>query len=320
MTRYHRGVRAPLVVRSHLAMRLAALAFVATSLAALAPARANKPTLAALAPAADARKAIAIGPAGQLYEPDGNGGWVRTRAGGVAEEVTGAVAAGTTVFAAAKSAPPFKLKAGAWTAVNLGLKAKAILGNGSRVLAAVGKSVFVLDKARPAKLADAPGPVSALAASKTGVLIQTDKGLLKLQGTTWKPIKKGPKGVRALISDRWVLIDRGAFDLKAMKPFVWPTGVHVVEATTLGTNLVAVSVRGKTVELVTIKAGKLAKEAVPIDDPKPIVGLVVDKRARVAIAMRDGRIALRDKGTWSVTMVREELAAPKPGPAPAESP
>ena len=286
------------------------------------PARADKPTLAALAPASDARRAIAIGPAGQLYEPDGKGAWVRTKAGGLAEEVTGATAAGNTVFAAAKGAPPFKLKAGAWTAVNLGLKPKAILGGGSRVLAAVGKSVFALDKQTPTKLADAPGPISALGASSTGVMVQTDKGLMKLEGTTFKPVKKAPKAVRALLSDRWALVDRGAFDLKAMKAFAWPAGVHIIEATTIGNDFVGVSQVGKTVELIRIKAGKTGKierEPVTIDNPKPVVGLVVDKEGRAAIAMRDGRIALRDKGTWTVSEVREELAEPKPGPAPAES-
>jgi hypothetical protein len=290
----------------------------------LAPgvARADAPTLAALAPARDARLAIAIGPAGQVYEPDGKGAWVRTQAGGLAEEVTCAATAGATVIAGAKGAPPFKLKAGAWTALNLGLKAKAILGSGSRALAAVGKSVFALDKPQPTKLADAPPTVTAvtaLGASATGVVIATDKGLMKLQGTAFKPIAKGPKAVRALLSDRWALVDRGAFDLKTMKAILWPVGVQIVEATTLGNDLVGVSMKGKAIELVTVKAGKVVREPVPVDAAKPVVGVVCDKDGRVAIAMRDGRIALRDKGTWSVSEVREELAAPKPGPAPAES-
>ena len=50
-----------------------------------------------------------------------------------------------------------------------------------------------------------------------------------------------------------------------------------------------------------------------------MVGIVVDKKARIAIALRDGRIVLKDGTTWTVSEVREELAAPKPGPAPAES-
>lgn len=291
------------------------LLFVLTATAA----HADKPTLAALAPAADARRAIAIGPAGQLYEPDGKGAWVRTRAGGITEQIVTATAAGTTVIAGAKGAPPFKLKAGAWTALHLGLKAKAIIGGGSRVLAAAGTSVFALDRARPLKLPDAPEAIVALAGSAKGVVIATDKGLLKLQGTAWKPIKKGPKKVRALISDRWALVDRGALDLKTMKAIPWPAGVNIVEATTLGDMFVGVSMHGKTVELVTIKAGKVQREGVEIDRPKPVIGVVVDKKNRVAIAMRDGRIALRDGGMWTVTEVREELEAAKPGPAPAES-
>lgn len=291
----------------------------AAQLASTRVAHADKPTLAALAPAADARLAVAIGPAGQLYEPDGKGSWVRTRGGGITEQVVAASTVGGTVIAGAKGAPPFKLKAGAWTAVNLGLKVRAILGGGSRVLAAVGKSVFALDRARPTKLAEAPAAVLALAASRSGVVIATDAGLMKLHGTTFKPIKKAPKKVRALISDRWVLVDRGAVDLHTMKTIVWPAGIHVVEATTLGDVLVAVSMQGKTVELVTIKRGKVTREKVEIDAPRPIVGIVVDRKDRVAIAMRDGRIALRDGGTWTVTEVREELASPKPGPAPAES-
>lgn len=291
-------------------------------LVASSVARADKPVLAALAPAADAKKCVAIGPEGQVYEPDGKGAWVRTQAGGVAVELVGATAVGGTVIAAAKGAPPFKLHAGAWTAMNLGLKAKAIVGAGSRVLAAVGKSVFALDKAQPLKLADAPGAITALAGGAGSVVAETDKGLVKLQGTAWKPIKQAPKNVRALVSERWVLVDRGVFDLKAMKPIVWPAGVQIVEATTIGGDFVGVSMHGKQVELVTIKAGKVVREPVPVDDPKPIVGVAADRAGGCAIAMRDGRIVLRErgaKGTWTVVEVREELAAPKPGPAPAES-
>jgi hypothetical protein len=289
-------------------------------------AHADKPKLAALAPAADVRRAIAIGPAGQIYEPDGKGAWIRTQAGGITEEIVTATAAGGTVIAGARSAPPFKLKAGAWTALNVGLKARAIVGGGSRVLAAVGKSVFALDRRQPTKLAEAPESVIALAASAKGVVIATDKGLMKLQGTEFKPIKKSPKKVRALVSDRWALVDRGALDLKTMKAIAWPAGITIVEATTLGDNLVGVSLHGKTLELVTLNgatrgkhAGKVEREKVDIDRPKAVVGVVVDKKKRVAIAMRDGRIALRDGTTWTISEVREELAAPRPGPAPAES-
>ncbi|HEY5926336.1 MAG TPA: hypothetical protein VIV11_31840 [Kofleriaceae bacterium] len=286
-------------------------------------AHADKPTLAALAPARDARQAVAIGPAGEVYAPDGNGAWVRTQAGGMAEEVVTATAIGATVIAGAKGSTPFKLKRGAWTALVLPLKTKPILGTGSRVLAVAGKSVFALDKLQPKKLVDVPPEVTvtALGASAAGVMLATDKGLMRIVKGKLAPLKhkKAPKSVRALVNDRWALVDRGVLDLKTLKPYLWPSGVHIVEATTLGNDFIGVSMHGKTVELISIKGGKPVREKVPIDNPKQVVGVVADKQQRVAIALRDGRIALRVRGTWTISEVREELAAPKPGPAPAES-
>jgi hypothetical protein len=307
------GVRALLVIAIVLASDIAS---------------ANKPTLAALAPARDARRAVAIGPAGEVYEPDGKGAWVRTKAGGVAEEVVSASAIGNVVIVGAKRSPPFKLKPSGWSALNVGQKVRATLGSGPRATAIVGTNVFLLDKrvkGMPAKVADMPETVTAVTAvgaSAGGIVIATDKGLLRLVKDKLEPFKhkKAPKSVKALVSDRWALIDRGALDLKTMKPFVWPSGVNIVEATTLGTDLVGVSVHGKKVELITIKRGKPAREEVPIDGPKGVVGVVADKAGRIAIALRDGRIALREKKVWTVTEVREEIAVAKPGPEPAESP
>lgn len=275
--------------------------------------------LAALAPAADARLALAIGPAGQIYEPDGKGTWVRKQAGGVTHEIVTAAGAGNTVVAGAKGAPPFKLKGGAWSVMNVGLRAKAIVGTGSRLLAAVGKRVFALDREKPAKLADAPASVVALAGSANGVVIATESGLMKLVGSSFKPIAKGPKQVRALVSDRWALVERGAFDLQTMRAITWPAGVHVVDATTIDNDLFGVSLHDAALELVTVQRGKVAREPVPVERPSAVAGIVVDAQRRVVIALRDGRIALRDGGTWTVTEVREQLFEAKPGPAPAAS-
>ncbi|NVB76777.1 MAG: hypothetical protein HOV81_00145 [Kofleriaceae bacterium] len=290
------------------------------ALAVAMPAHAAPPTLVALAPAADARKAIAIGPAGQVYEPDGNGAWVRTQAGGVAETLVAATSVGGTVIAGAVGSTPFKLKGGAWTSIHLQLKTKAILGTGSRALAAVGKSIYALDSSQPTKLADAPAPVTALAGGKA-VVAATAKGLLRLAGTAWKPIKKAPRSVNALVSDRFALVDKGVLDLETMKITSWPAGLRVTDATVVGgTAVVGVSVRGKTVELVTVKAGKVERETIPFGDVSPIVGIVGDKAGRVVVATRDGHIGVRDpKGAWTITEVRDELPAAKPGPAPAES-
>lgn len=283
-------------------------------------AHADKPTLVALAPAADARRAVPIGPAGQVYDPDGKGAWIRHRGGGVAEQLVAATTVGTTVIAAAKGAPAFKLKGGAWTSIHLELKGNPILGTGSRVLAAIGKNIYALDRGQPAKLAEAPAPVLALAATATGVIVATPKGLMRLEGIVFKPIKKAPKQVNQLVSDRWALVDRGALDLKTMKTIAWPAGMRVGEATTLaGDTLVAVAVQGKTVELLTVRAGKLEREKIPLDQPKAIIGLAADKAGRVVVACGDGRLAVRDGGVWTITEVRDELPVAKPGPAPAVS-
>ncbi len=280
---------------------------------------AGKATLVALAPASDARRAVPIGPAGEVYEPDGRGTWVRKRAGGTASELVSATTAGGVVIAASKSGPPFKLKAGAWTAMHLGLRARAILGNGSRALAASGKSVFALDKAQPTKLADAPAPVTMLAASTAAAVIATSKGLLRLEGAVWKPIKKAPKSLRALVSERWALVDKGAVDLTTMKTIAWPARVRVGDATSVGDKLYAVGAHGKDLELLTITGGKVLREPIPLPANASIIGIVADREGRIVVATREGKLALRTDATWTASAVSVELDAPKPGPPPALS-
>lgn len=276
-----------------------------------APATADPAKLAALAPAAaDARRALAVGPAGQAYEPDGQGAWIRRRAGGIAADVLGAVSGGRV---AVKDGPPFALGAGGWTAVSLGRNARAVLGAGPRPLAAVGRVVFEL-RTPPVRLAEAPSPVLALAGSPGSVVVQLDTGVVRLDGGVWKPVTVVP-AVVALVSDRWALVAGGAFDFIAGRPIVWPAGFHADAATTVGDDLYAAD----PAELVTVHAGKLAREPVPIDPPAPVVGLVADRAGRVVVAVRDGRLAVRDHGTWTVATVRDELPAARPGSPPAVS-
>jgi len=292
---------------------------VGSTTAAVTIAHAGKPTLVALAPAIDARRAVAIGPAGEVYQPDGKGAWIRTQSGGMAEEVVGAVAAGPTVIAVSKGSLPFKLRATGWSAIGFGPKARPIVGTGSRVLAAVGKSVFALDKGEPAKLADAPTAVIALAASGAGAVIVTTKGLHRLEGGAWKPVKKAPKGVKTLVSDRGALLAKGALDLRSLMTLPGPAGAKIGEATGSGDSLFVVATRGKQTELFTISGSKLERETIPLDKGEPVVGVVADREGRVVVATRDGTIATRIKGTWTNTDVRVEIPAAKPGPAPAAS-
>ena len=292
-------------------------------------ARAEAPKLVAIAsPSPDARNAVAIGPEGQVYEPDGKGNWIRTQAGGVADPLVAVTSASGQVLADAKGNALFKLRDGVWSSVYLDTKLKAILGTGSRALAAVGKTIYALDKGRAVKLGEAPVPVLALAGSRGGVVVSTSKGLMTMKGKTFTPIKKAPKNTRTLVSDRWVLVDRGVIDLKSLKTTAWPAGVRVGDgdatATTTkkGELLIAVGTHGKVTDLYTVsaKTAKLEQETIPFTARVDIVGVIADKAGRVVVGTRDGQLAVRDGGKWTIATVREELPDGKPGPAPAESP
>ena len=76
----------------------------------------------------------------------------------------------------------------------------------------------------------------------------------------------------------------------------------------------------KGIELVTLRAGKVTREPIELDHVAPIVAVATDKAGRIVIATRDGQLALRERGTWTHTQVRDELAPDRPGSPPAVSP
>jgi len=310
--------------------------------------------IAALAPGpkgSDAREALALGPHGEAYEPDGKGTWVRRHAGALSGEVVRATRADALVIAGVEAGPPFGYRpgtavrgdadaVGAWNMIVLGVHAKAIVGRGPRATAAFGKLVFGLDTGKPIKLADAPGVVTALAASASGVVVETDKGLAKLEAKgaaqKWKPIANAPAHVLALLDDRWALVDRGLLDLRTQKVTAWPAGFRVDTAIAVSNELVvAAGLHGNAPELVTLKGATVTREPITAalvaaasgngatklgSGAAAIVSVVADKAGRVVVAMKDGELAVRDKaGTWTLTDVRTELPADRPGSPPAES-
>lgn len=293
----------------------------ATGIASARPA--PGPSLAALAPADDARKAIAIGPAGQVYTPDLTGDWVKTLAISTADTIGLAGRAGGQVVAIGDGVV-YRLAPNGWTAIRLVQKGKAVMSGGSRAVAAVGRQLFALDKTaggEPFKLALAPAPVLAIGSGARSVVIATERGLLRLEGTAWKPVPRGPRRVDRLISDRWALIDRGAVDLRGGRTTPWPQGVSVgIAAPAPDDGLVAVGSTRAGLELLTLAGTKLIRDPITGTAGARAVAVVLDKSGRAIVALTDGRLAQRDRGTWTLTTVREALPPPRPGAAPATSP
>lgn len=274
----------------------------------------------------DVRDAIVLGPHGQVYEPDGHGAWIRHHAGGISNDVVRAARTGARVIVGVEDGPPYayasgKTGDGAWQMIVLGLHAKAILGRGRRATAAVGRQVFVLDSRTPVRLADAPAPVLALAASRTSVVVVTDQGLARLAGKGWKPIANAPRRVTALLDDRWALLDRGLLDLRSQNVTAWPTGFRVSSVGTVDNErVVAAGTLGAQQVVVTLKADTLVLEPIGVKLAS-IVWVSADREGRVVVASSEGQLAVRDQaGAWTATAVRDELPADRPGSPPAVQP
>ena len=283
------------------------------------------PALVALAPADadDARKAIAIGPAGQVYAPAGSGEWIRSQPITTADTLAVVGRAGSSVVAIGEGVV-YRLADNGWSAIRLVQKGKAVMSGGRGSVAAVGRQVFALDRSaggEPAKLALAPGPVLAIGSGQSGVVIQTDRGLLRLAGTVFRPIARAPRRITRLVSDRWALVDRGAVDLKTNATTTWPAGLTIqLAAAGTGVALVAIGSTRAGLELVTLSGTKLTRDPIAETAGARAVGVVVDKAGRATVALADGRLARRERDAWTITAVREALPAARPGSPPAVSP
>jgi len=275
--------------------------------------------LAALAPADDARRAIAIGPSGEVYEPDGKGAWVHRLPSWTASPVVAAGRAGNTVVVFGDGAV-YRLAANGWSAIRLTQRGRSIMSPGRRSLAAVGRQLFALDpltRGEPAKLALASSTILAIGAGAKTVVLATETGMFRLDGGKLTALPAAPRRPR-LVSDRWAIVDRGAVDLTTNKLTAWPGGLTIGVAATTDDALVAIGAGHAGLELVTLRAGKLARD--PLGLAGTAVGLVVDRAGRAVVALADGRIALREPGGWTATEVSDDTPAEHPGAPPATSP
>jgi hypothetical protein len=119
------------------------LAAVALAGAALAlPGGAIAEPLAAVALAPDPLASTLVGPSGQVWQPDGKGGWTRGGPGGVAADVGGAVVA-TQLVVVGKATPAYRLDPDGWRALRLGERGKTVMGVGPHPAFAIGRNVFV---------------------------------------------------------------------------------------------------------------------------------------------------------------------------------
>ena len=286
---------------------------------ALALGSAHGETLVALAPADDARKAIAIGPGGEVYEPDGAGSWVRTKRIATATTLAIVGRSGGDVVAAGGGVV-YRLAANGWSALRLAQQGQAVMSPGPRAVGAVGRQLYALDRLKggePEKLATVPSAVLAIGSGKS-IVIATANGVHRVDRGTVTKIGGAPANARRFVDDRWVLGDTGPFDLRVGKPTPWPAGAKVGTAVALDDKLYAVAAIDGTVELVTVAGTKL--ERAPITGATGgAVGIVVDRAGRAVVAFGDGQIFVRTGDAWTATRVRDDLPAAKPGPAPATS-
>jgi hypothetical protein len=300
-----------------------ALALVLGVLFAASPVEAA-PVLAALAPApgGDAREAVAIGPGGEVYRPDGKGAWVRSLPIATAGAIAHAGTAGEAVVAIAEGTV-YRLAANGWSALRLVQKGKAVMSSGSRAVAAVGRQLFALDRmvnGEPAKLALAPAAVLAIGGGAVTV-IATERGLYRYDGRGFKQVQRGPRRVDRLVGDRWALLDGGLVDVSTGARARLPAGLTLGIASVGPDGPVAVGTGPDGLVLVTVKGTKVDTSPLPPSLRGALaVGVVADQAGRVTVALQDGRLALRNGGTWTEAAARDALPAPRPGSPPARLP
>jgi hypothetical protein len=283
--------------------------------------------LAAIAPVADdVRRAIPVGPSGQVWEPDGAGTWTRTAEGGVAADVRGAVVAGTALVVAGKSAPLFRREPIGWIAMRLGERGKSVVGIGPRPSIAIGRNIFVWAGTSWKRIGRTGANVVALwAASETKIVVATEDGLVRFASGGFVAVPAAPAvaGLGGGGPTAWaVTADGGAYEV-ATRRIHRPT----VGGVALSVSLVAVSADatwalGSTptgIALTRFHKGAWTEAiAPPIAADDAALAIVADTSGALLVGTRRGALHLRNAGgEWSTGTRNEALPAATPGPGPA---
>jgi hypothetical protein len=292
--------------------------------AAIAPAAAD-PLAAATTPGDDVRRTLLVGASGQVWQPDGQGGWTRTAAGGVAADVRGVIVADDLVIAG-RATPLYRRHDDAWYGLRLGERGKTFVGTGPRPAVAIGKQVFVHHRGSWTRVATADRPVVALwAASDRKVYVATDRAVLRLAGK--KLVTHQPIAVVAFSGATPLALgaDGALYDIAArgaLTPTLDGQPVAADAATTAadGTPWLLGRAGADRVLVRRTRAGWERRPPPPLADDA-IVHLAIDPAGRIIVVTAAGAIHLAGAdGTWTRGSLTTRLAEPRPGPGPARMP
>jgi hypothetical protein len=304
-------------------IRAAAIAL-ALALASLASAAADPLAAAATSPD-DVRRTILVGPSGQVWEPDGLGGWTRTAGGGVAADVRGAIVVDDLIVAGAAT-PLYRRRDDGWYGLRLGERGRTVLGTGPRAAVAIGRQIFVHDRGAWTRVATADRNVVALwATSERKLYVATDRAIFRLAGK--KLVSHLPIAATAFAgATPLALTADGAVHDVTTRAALAPTAdgqpVIVEAAATAadGTPWLVGRIATERVLVRRTRAGWERRPAPPLGD-EPVVELAIDRAGRVIIVTAAGAVHLAgEDGTWTRGTLTTRLPSPKPGPGPARMP
>ncbi|HVV85142.1 MAG TPA: hypothetical protein VHE35_18905 [Kofleriaceae bacterium] len=309
------------------ASAIALLLALAAGPATLAPrTAAAEPLAAATTPVDDVRRTILVGPSGQLWQPDGQGGWTRSAGGGVGTDVQG-IAVADDLIIAGSGTPLFRRHDDAWYGLRLGERGKTHLGTGPAPAVSIGKEVFVWARGAWTRVATADRPVVALwAESDRKLFVATDRAVLRLAGKKLVPalplaaVRFAGRAPLALTADG-VVHDLATRAALAPTADGQPVTADAATQAPDGTPWILGRAGADRALVRRTRTGWERRPAPPLAADDTVVHLAVDGSGRVLVATAAGAIHLADAaGAWTRGTLTTRLPDAKPGPGPARMP